>query len=189
MADGHHRARRGTIFLRAAALVSGDRRGGVRGDLGRRLRRVSGVTDHSANDTHALAIARHIVGNSIASSGRTRVADREPAYDRPSSAASSRPIRANPTTCRSSPVWSTAAARRLSGSMARPWSAASPISTAIPSASSPITSVLRIGLKGAFHQLCAQRGVPLIFLQNFPTGFMVGRKYEAGGIAKDGARW
>jgi 3-methylcrotonyl-CoA carboxylase beta subunit len=31
--------------------------------------------------------------------------------------------------------------------------------------------------------------VPLIFLQNFPTGFMVGRKYEAGGIAKDGARW
>eukprot|EP00891_Asterochloris_glomerata_P005888 jgi/Astpho2/5888/e_gw1.00080.36.1_t len=43
-------------------------------------------------------------------------------------------------------------------------------------------------LKGAhFVQLCSQRGVPLIFLQNI-TGFMVGRKYEAGGIAKDGAK-
>jgi 3-methylcrotonyl-CoA carboxylase beta subunit len=42
--------------------------------------------------------------------------------------------------------------------------------------------------KGAhFIQLCAQRGIPLIFLQNI-TGFMVGRKYEAGGIAKDGAK-
>ena len=36
-------------------------------------------------------------------------------------------------------------------------------------------------------QLCSQRGIPLIFLQNI-TGFMVGRKYEAGGIAKDGAK-
>ncbi len=43
-------------------------------------------------------------------------------------------------------------------------------------------------LKGAhFVQLCAQRGIPLVFLQNI-TGFMVGRKYEAGGIAKDGAK-
>jgi 3-methylcrotonyl-CoA carboxylase beta subunit len=43
-------------------------------------------------------------------------------------------------------------------------------------------------LKGAhFIQICAQRGLPLIFLQNI-TGFMVGKKYEAGGIAKDGAK-
>lgn len=43
-------------------------------------------------------------------------------------------------------------------------------------------------LKGAhFVELCAQRGIPLIFLQNI-TGFMVGRKYESGGIAKDGAK-
>ncbi|HET6719143.1 MAG TPA: carboxyl transferase domain-containing protein [Rhodocyclaceae bacterium] len=42
--------------------------------------------------------------------------------------------------------------------------------------------------KGAhFIELCAQRGVPLVFLQNI-TGFMVGRKYENGGIAKDGAK-
>jgi 3-methylcrotonyl-CoA carboxylase beta subunit len=43
-------------------------------------------------------------------------------------------------------------------------------------------------LKGAhFIELCAQRKIPLLFLQNI-TGFMVGRKYEAGGIAKDGAK-
>ena len=42
--------------------------------------------------------------------------------------------------------------------------------------------------KGAhFVELCAQRGIPLVFLQNI-TGFMVGRKYEAGGIARDGAK-
>jgi 3-methylcrotonyl-CoA carboxylase beta subunit len=43
-------------------------------------------------------------------------------------------------------------------------------------------------LKGAhFIQLCSQRGIPLVFLQNI-TGFMVGSKYERGGIAKDGAK-
>jgi acetyl-CoA carboxylase carboxyltransferase component len=43
-------------------------------------------------------------------------------------------------------------------------------------------------LKGAhFIELCEQRGIPLLFLQNI-TGFMVGRDYEAGGIAKDGAK-
>ena len=43
-------------------------------------------------------------------------------------------------------------------------------------------------LKAAhFIQLCNQRGIPLIFLQNI-AGFMVGKEYEAGGIAKDGAK-
>ncbi|MGD3920381.1 carboxyl transferase domain-containing protein, partial [Xanthomonas citri pv. citri] len=43
-------------------------------------------------------------------------------------------------------------------------------------------------LKGAhFIELCDQRGVPLVFLQNI-TGFMVGRDAEAGGIAKNGAK-
>src|SRR5437762_3823569 len=42
-------------------------------------------------------------------------------------------------------------------------------------------------LKGAhFIELCCQRNIPLVFLQNI-TGFMVGKKYEAGGIARDGA--
>ena len=38
-----------------------------------------------------------------------------------------------------------------------------------------------------FIELCEQRGIPLLFLQNI-TGFMVGKEYEAGGIAKDGAK-
>jgi 3-methylcrotonyl-CoA carboxylase beta subunit len=43
-------------------------------------------------------------------------------------------------------------------------------------------------LKGAhFIELCNRRRIPLVFLQNI-TGFMVGRKYEAGGIARDGAK-
>nr|MCH9671227.1 methylcrotonoyl-CoA carboxylase [Gammaproteobacteria bacterium] len=43
-------------------------------------------------------------------------------------------------------------------------------------------------LKGAhFIELCCQRNIPLVFLQNI-SGFMVGRKYETGGIAKDGAK-
>jgi len=43
-------------------------------------------------------------------------------------------------------------------------------------------------LKAAhFIEMCSQRRVPLVFLQNI-TGFMVGRKFEAGGIAKDGAK-
>ncbi|HVX32756.1 MAG TPA: carboxyl transferase domain-containing protein [Solirubrobacterales bacterium] len=43
-------------------------------------------------------------------------------------------------------------------------------------------------LKAAhFVELCDQRGVPLLFLQNI-TGFMVGPRYEAGGIARDGAK-
>ena len=43
-------------------------------------------------------------------------------------------------------------------------------------------------LKGAhFIELCAQRGIPILFLQNI-TGFMVGSRYEHGGIARDGAK-
>lgn len=43
-------------------------------------------------------------------------------------------------------------------------------------------------LKGThFIQLCCQREIPIVFIQNV-VGFMVGRKYEAGGIAKDGAK-
>ncbi len=43
-------------------------------------------------------------------------------------------------------------------------------------------------LKGAhFIELCTQRGTPLVFLQNI-SGFMIGKEYENGGIAKDGAK-
>ena len=77
-----------------------------------------------------------------------------------------------------------------SSSTARRSSPASRTSGAIRSASSPTTASCsrESALKGAhFIELCAQRGIPLVFLQNI-TGFMVGRKYEAGGIAKDGAK-
>ncbi len=43
-------------------------------------------------------------------------------------------------------------------------------------------------LKGAhFVEMCCQRRIPIVFLQNI-TGFIIGKKYEAGGIAKDGAK-
>ena len=74
--------------------------------------------------------------------------------------------------------------------MAPHWSAALPIFTACRSASSPTTgfSSPESAVKGAhFVELCSQRKVPLVFLQNI-TGFMVGQKYESGGIAKDGAK-
>lgn len=48
--------------------------------------------------------------------------------------------------------------------------------------------IIRIIFKGAhFVELCCQRNIPLLFLQNI-TGFMVGRDAEAGGIAKNGAK-
>jgi 3-methylcrotonyl-CoA carboxylase beta subunit len=48
--------------------------------------------------------------------------------------------------------------------------------------------VLESALKGAhFIELCNQRGIPLVFLQNI-TGFMVGKQVRGGGIAKDGAK-
>ena len=49
-------------------------------------------------------------------------------------------------------------------------------------------AVLGVGAQGhALHRAVQPRGVPLVFLQNI-TGFMVGRQYERGGIAKDGAK-
>ena len=57
-------------------------------------------------------------------------------------------------------------------------------------ASSPTTAYLfsESAVKGAhFVTLCAQRKIPLVFLQNI-TGFMVGKQYEAGGIARHGAK-
>ena len=68
--------------------------------------------------------------------------------------------------------------------------AASPTSTAIRSASWPTTascSASRRSRARTSSSCACQRKVPLVFLQNI-TGFMVGREYEAGGIAKDGAK-
>ena len=92
---------------------------------------------------------------------------------------------------RSLPAWWMAAGSANSKpATARPWCAALRASTATRWASSATTASCsaKSALKGThFIELCDQRGVPLLFLQNI-TGFMVGREYEAGGIAKDGAK-
>ena len=158
--------------------------------------RQSGVADHYAeDDEHALAIVRRIVGNLNRQEGdRARSAGSRfrRFMRRMKSTASCRRTRASPTTCaRSSPASSTAPSSTSSSRTTAPrWSPASRISRACRSASSPTMACCsrESALKGAhFIELCCQRRIPLVFLQNI-TGFMVGRKYEAGGIAKDGAK-
>ena len=95
---------------------------------------------------------------------------------------------ARPMTCaRSSPGSSTAPSSTSSSSFTAPrWSPASPISAGMPVGIIANNGVLfsESALKGAhFIELACQRRIPLLFLQNI-SGFMVGRKYEAGGIAK-----
>ena len=160
--------------------------------------RKSGVVDHVAeNDEHALTIVRDIVANSAADARRARRRrcdePRAAELSTPrSSTASSPTTSARPTTCaRSSPASSTAAsstssrrstARTLVCGFARIWG--------IRSRSSPTTACCsrESALKGAhFIELACQRRIPLLFLQNI-SGFMVGGKYEAEGIAKDGAK-
>ena len=75
-------------------------------------------------------------------------------------------------------------------STARRWCAASRTSPAIRVGILANNGVLfsESALKGThFIELCAREEIPLLFLQNI-TGFMVGRRAEAGGIAKDGAK-
>ncbi len=187
----------GTIFLggppwvKAATgeVVTAEELGG-----GEVHSRVSGVTDHLAeDDAHALRIVRTIV-STLPARGPLPwevVPSVEPKVDPYGLYARCPSTPAPPTTCaRSSRVWWTArsspSSRRSSG---RPLSPASPGSRATRSGSSPTTaSCSPSPQKGAhFIELCDQRGIPLVFLQNI-SGFMVGRDYEAGGIAKHGAK-
>jgi 3-methylcrotonyl-CoA carboxylase beta subunit len=157
--------------------------------------RVSGVTDHYAlDDAHALGIARRIVGHL---NRRKRplldIAEpREPLYP------AEEIYGAVPADTRKPYDVREVIARIVDGSeldefkqlygqtlvtgFARIWG--------YPVGILANNGILfsESALKGAhFIELCAQRGIPLVFLQNI-TGFMVGRKYEAGGIAKDGAK-
>ena len=138
----------GTIFLGGPPLVKAATGEEVSAeDLGGAdvHARRSGVVDHYAqNDAHALAICRRVVAHlnrPKAVSLDIRDAGRAPL--RSGGARRHRPERSrrSPMTCaRSSPAWSMAASSTSSSSsMARRWSAASRGSTAIPSASSPIT--------------------------------------------------
>ncbi len=188
----------GTIFLGGPPLVKAATGEVVSAeDLGGAdvHSRISGVTDHYAlNDTHALGIARRIVGGL----NRRKVAQgdirtpRDPLYD----------------------------PRELHGVIPRetriPYDVREVIARIVDGSDFdefkklygptlvcgfahifgyPVGIIANNGIlfsesavKGAhFIELCAQRRIPLVFLQNI-TGFMVGRKYENGGIAKDGAK-
>jgi 3-methylcrotonyl-CoA carboxylase beta subunit len=157
--------------------------------------RTSGVTDHYAlNDSHALGLARRIVGN-LNRVKRPSVALRDPA---PPLYAPEEIYGVVPADTRIPYDVRELIARIVDGSefdefkqlygttlvcgFAHIWG--------YPVGILGNNGILfnESALKGAhFIELCGQRGIPLLFLQNI-TGFMVGRKYEAGGIAKDGAK-
>ncbi len=157
--------------------------------------RISGVADHLAeNDAHALAIARRIVKNlnwqkqppvSLAAPADPRYAAEELYGVIPADAKKPFDVRE-------------IIARLVDGSDFDEFKARYGSTLVCGFArlyGYPVGIVANNGIlfsesaqKGAhFIELCAQRGIPLVFLQNI-TGFMVGRKYENGGIARDGAK-
>ena len=157
--------------------------------------RISGVADHFAqNDHHALAIARRIVGN-LNASKQVELDVREPVEPRYPADELYGVINADirkPYDVRE------VIARIVDGSDLDEFKAR--YGTTIVTGFArifgyPVGIVANNGvlysesaLKAAhFIELCAARRIPLVFLQNI-TGFMVGRKYEAGGIARDGAK-
>ncbi|GLQ35318.1 methylcrotonoyl-CoA carboxylase [Amylibacter marinus] len=187
----------GTIFLAGpplvkeatGAVVDAETLGG--GDTHTRL---SGVADYLAEDDgHALALAREIVGNlePVAEIEGRRPAV-EPAYDRDELLGVVPKDAKTPFDVRE------IIARIVDGSEFEEFKAR--FGTTLICGFAYIDG-MRVGIianngvlfsessqKGAhFIQLCCKRKTPLLFLQNI-TGFMVGQKYEAGGIAKDGAK-
>jgi len=188
----------GTIFLGGPPLVkaatgevvSAEELGGA--DVHSRQ---SGVTDHMAqNDAHAIGLARRIVGT-LGPANRNAPGWREP---REPLFAPEDIYSVVPTDTRKPYDIREIIARLVDGSefdefkklygqtlvcgFAHLWGY-------------PVGIIANNGilfsesaLKGAhFIELCCQRQIPLLFLQNI-TGFMVGKKYEAGGIARDGAK-
>ncbi|WP_242343399.1 carboxyl transferase domain-containing protein [Anaeromyxobacter terrae] len=157
--------------------------------------RTSGVTDHYAvDDAHALRIARRIVSN-LNVVKHPGLALRRPAEPRHDPAELYGVI---PTDTRKPYDVREVIARIVDGSELDEFKRLYGTTLVCGFAhvfGYPVGIVANNGilfsesaLKGAhFIELCAQRGVPLVFLQNI-TGFMVGSKYEAGGIAKDGAK-
>ncbi|NJA89193.1 methylcrotonoyl-CoA carboxylase [Rhodocyclus tenuis] len=188
----------GTIFLGGPPLVkaatgevvSAEDLGG--GDV---HTRISGVVDHLAeNDAHALAIARRIVGN-LNWQKTPPVSLAEP---RPPAYAEEELYGIIPTDSRKPFDVREIIARLVDGSDFDEFKARYGTTIVCGFArlwGYPVGIVANNGilfsesaLKAAhFIELCAQRGIPLVFLQNI-TGFMVGRKYENAGIARDGAK-
>ena len=188
----------GTIFLGGPPLVKAATGEVVSAeDLGGGAvhTRVSGVTDHLAeNDAHALEIVRDIVAT----------------------LAPTPPLRAEPQPAVAPELPTTELEDVVPVELTTPYDAREILVRIVDAGSihefkreygeTLVTAFARIeghrvgivanngvlfaesALKGAhFIELCDQRGIPLVFLQNI-TGFMVGREYEAGGIAKHGAK-
>ncbi len=157
--------------------------------------RVSGVADHYAlNDAHALAIARRIVSNlNGAKSVTLQLREpREPLY------AAEELYGVIPADARKPYDVREVIARMVDGSELDEFKAnyGTTLVTGFAHVHGyPIAILANNGilfsessLKAAhFIELACQRGIPLLFLQNI-TGYMVGKKYEAAGIAKDGAK-
>jgi 3-methylcrotonyl-CoA carboxylase beta subunit len=188
----------GTIFLGGPPLVKAATGEVVDAETlggGEVHSRVSGVTDHLANDdAHALAIARDIVG-SLNRRKTVPVVTREPVEPRYDPAELYGIV---PRTTRIPYDVREVIARLVDGSELnefKPLYGKTLVCGFAHLHGYPVGIVANNGilfsesaLKGAhFIQLCNRRGIPLVFLQNI-TGFMVGRKYEHAGIAKDGAK-
>ena len=188
----------GTIFLGGPPLVkaatgevvSAEDLGG--GDVHTRL---SGVVDHLAqNDLHALSLARKIVGNLNRKKPRQMVLREvvEPRYP------TSELYGVIPAEPRKPFDINEVIARIVDGSEFDEFKARYGTTLVCGFAhihGIPVGIIANNGilfsesaLKGAhFIELCCQRKIPLVFLQNI-TGFMVGRKYENEGIARNGAK-
>ncbi|MDP1829856.1 MAG: carboxyl transferase domain-containing protein [Archangium sp.] len=188
----------GTIFLGGPPLVkaatgevvTAEDLGG--GDVHTRL---SGVVDHLAqNDLHALAIARRTV-STLNHEKQPNIPLREP---RPPKYAADELYGIVPTDTKKPYDVREIIARIVDGSEFDEFKArygATLVTGFSYIHGMPVGIIANNGilfsesaLKGAhFIELCCQRKVPLVFLQNI-TGFMVGRKYENEGIAKNGAK-
>ena len=188
----------GTIFLGGPPLVKAATGEVVTAeDLGGAdvHSRISGVTDHLANDdAHALAIARKIISNlNRRKKDHTSIIEAKcPSYDvkeiygvipkDPKLTYDVREVIARIVDASEFDEFKALYGMTLVCGFARIFGY-------------PVGIIANNGilfsessLKGAhFIELCCQRKIPLLFLQNI-TGFMVGKKYETGGIAKDGAK-
>jgi 3-methylcrotonyl-CoA carboxylase beta subunit len=188
----------GTIFLAGPPLVkaatgeivSAEELGGA--DVHTRK---SGVADHYAlNDAHALMLARNITANlnRVKHLGLVVREPVEPLYD------AQEIYGVIPADARAAYEVREIIARIVDGSVLDEFKALYGTTLVCGFAhifGYPVGILANNGilfsesaLKGAhFIELCVQRKIPLVFLQNI-TGFMVGQKYEAQGIAKDGAK-
>ena len=188
----------GTIFLAGPPLVkaatgevvSAEELGG--GDVHTRL---SGVADHLAeNDSHALALARRSIANLNKAKNPDIVMQtpEDPACD------PDEILGVVPGDLKTPYDIREVIARIVDGSRFDEFKARYGTTLVCGFAhvmGMPIGIIANNGVlfsesavKGAhFVELCSQRKIPLLFLQNI-TGFMVGQKYEQGGIAKDGAK-